>query len=153
MMRIHKRGRFTLLITAAVIFFINSGLRQLSENGLLLLIVAILSVLVYLFLLWQFRVNLQEIITLKNSILAPCDSKLIEIKVANGKEFNNEKGAILTFKNTLFNNHQSYFPVEGKITHIKKTSINRNQKQLEGLIETSLKTVVGFRYNAAKNRL
>ena len=53
----------------------------------------------------------------------------------------------------MVNNLQSYLPVEGKISRIKKTSNNRNQKQLEGLIETPLKTVVGFRYNAAKNRL
>ncbi|HPR31288.1 MAG TPA: phosphatidylserine decarboxylase family protein [Prolixibacteraceae bacterium] len=115
MMRIHKEGRVSLLIVALVIVAVNYLLIRLTREPLVVYPVSALSVLLYLFVMYFFRVPNRPAINDERAVVAPCDGKIVVIEKCSGNEyFEGECLQISIFMSPL-DVHMNWFPVSGKV--------------------------------------
>lgn len=114
-MRIHKEGRVSLLIVAIIIVAVNFAVIKFTQNVYLVYIDFALSIALYLFVMYFFRVVDRPTIEDQNAIIAPCDGTVVVIeKVLESEYFNDERIQVSIFMSPL-NVHMNWFPVSGKI--------------------------------------
>lgn len=114
-MRIHKEGRPTLLILAITIVAINFAIIKLFRNEYIIYIIAALSILLYLLVMYFFRVVNRPAITDENAIIAPCDGKIVVIEEAYEDEFLKCNTLKVSIFMSPLNVHMNWYPVDGKI--------------------------------------
>ncbi|MBN2807208.1 MAG: phosphatidylserine decarboxylase family protein [Prolixibacteraceae bacterium] len=118
-MRVHKEGRITLLIVAIFIVIVNYAVIRLSKNEYIIYSVAALSIALYLFNLWFFRVVSRPVINDENAIIAPCDGKVVVIENSLESEFLNEECIQISIFMSPLNVHMNWYPVSGKVLYAK----------------------------------
>lgn len=118
-MRVHKEGRITLLIVAIFIVVLNYLVIRITRNEYIIYPVAIMSLGLYLFNLWFFRVDSRPVINDENAIIAPCDGKVVVIENSSETEFLNEDCIQVSIFMSPLNVHMNWYPVSGKILYAK----------------------------------
>lgn len=118
-MKVHREGRVTLLIVALFIVALNYATIKISRNEYIIYPVAVLSLALYLFNLWFFRVVNRPVIDDQNAVIAPCDGKVVVIENAKETEFLNEDTIQISIFMSPLNVHMNWFPVSGKILYKK----------------------------------
>ena len=118
-MRIHKEGRVTMLIVAVFIVVVNYAIIKLTRNEYIIYPVAALSVLLYLFNLWFFRVVTRPVIDDENAIMAPCDGKVVVIENTPEHEFLKEETIQISIFMSPLDVHMNWYPASGKILYKK----------------------------------
>lgn len=118
-MRIHKEGRVTMLIVAVVIVVLNYAIIKLTRNQYIIVTVAALSTVLYLFNLYFFRVVNRPVIDDQNAVMAPCDGKVVVIEEMKENEYLNDDVMQVSIFMSAFDVHMNWFPVSGKVVYRK----------------------------------
>jgi phosphatidylserine decarboxylase len=119
-MRIHREGRVTLLIVALFITVLNLAIIKLTALPWLVYPIAALSVLLYLFVMYFFRVVERPTIQDDSLVIAPCDGKVVVIEEVTETEYFNDKRIQVSIFMSPLNVHMNWFPVSGKILMAKR---------------------------------
>jgi phosphatidylserine decarboxylase len=119
-MKIHKEGYNILIGLFVLLALANFVLQKLVPvpNGPGV-VVLFISVIIYLFVLWFFRVPARPVHKNDNHVVAPADGKIVAIEeVDENEHFNERKLQVSIFMSPL-NVHVNIFPVSGIIKYYK----------------------------------
>ncbi len=118
MIKIHKEGRHMLLILLFTLILINGALFYVSANIIVPIVVAIISVIVFIFFTYFFRISNRILIADDNYVIAPADGTIVAIEpVMEDKFFHEERMQVSIFM-SVFNVHANWYPISGKILHV-----------------------------------
>ena len=118
-MKIHKEGYN--IISIAFIIFASLILAANLLMGWTLgsqIITGICSVL-FLWVVWFFRVPKRVCVVDKDLVVAPCDGRVVIVKEVEENEYLKTKCIQVSVFMSVFNVHVNYYPVGGKILYSK----------------------------------
>lgn len=118
-MAIHKEG-YKILIVGFVILVVLNILAGIiwSENTLLKLTFLFCSVVLYLFLLFFFRLPSRRLEPDPGLIYAPADGKVVVIEETVEKEYFKDTRLQISIFMSPFNMHSNKYPVSGQIKYV-----------------------------------
>ncbi len=154
-MRIHKEGRVTLLVAAFLVVLLNYAALKFYPVGYLIYPLSAISIIIYLLILWFFRVVERPVIHDGNLVIAPCDGKVVVIEeVTENEYFKDQRLKISIFMSPL-NVHMNWYPVGGKVLraihhkgkHLKayKPKSSEDNERSTVVVETEIKQQILFR--------
>ncbi|MCQ2369538.1 MAG: phosphatidylserine decarboxylase family protein [Paludibacteraceae bacterium] len=118
MVKIHKEGRHMLLILLFTLILINGALFYVSLNIIIPIVVTIISIMVFIFFTYFFRISNRILIADDNYVIAPADGTIVAIEpVMEDKFFHEERMQVSIFM-SVFNVHANWYPISGKILHV-----------------------------------
>lgn len=117
-MRIHKEGRVALLIVALFIVALNYIVIRFTHNQCLVYPLVALSALLYLFVMYFFRVVNRPEVNDENAIIAPCDGRVVVIEDIFEGEFLKEECKQVSIFMSPLDVHMNWYPVSGKVEHV-----------------------------------
>jgi phosphatidylserine decarboxylase len=118
-MNLHKEGIMTLTLVLAVIIAINLGISLLTHNRLAEIITALVTIPVFLLIVWFFRNPARSVVPDETAIYCPADGKVVVIEKTLEKEyFKDERWQVSVFMSPL-NVHVNRYPVSGRVTYFK----------------------------------
>lgn len=119
-MTIHKEG-FKILAWLLVSLLIANALIFISLPGgsTFAFIFVGLSVIIYLFALWFFRLPERWLDQDNNHVIAPADGKIVAIEETEENEYFNERRLQVSIFMSPLNVHVNHFPVGGKVKYYK----------------------------------
>ena len=116
----HKEG-FNLIILFFVVVTIDVLMLEvlLNDSSSLKSFLQILSLILFVFILWFFRNPKRNVTLNPDSILSPADGKIIIIEEVNETEFFNDKRKKVSIFLSPLDIHVNRYPVSGKIIFSK----------------------------------
>jgi len=110
-MKIHKEGHkiirnFIIISSIALLFF---PYLYLSFSLLVTLMLIV----------YFFRIPKRKIKTSKNTVFAPCDGKIVQIKVVEETEFFKQKKILISIFMSPLNVHSNHYPINGNVVYTK----------------------------------
>tara|TARA_B100000575_G_C22970648_1_gene560321 strand:- start:131 stop:757 length:627 start_codon:yes stop_codon:yes gene_type:complete len=110
-MKIHKEGHkiiknYIIMVLIILLFFSN-------------LYFSFFLLLTLLFIVYFFRVPNREIKTSKNTVFAPCDGKIVQIREVEETEFFKQKKILISIFMSPLNVHSNHYPINGNIVYTK----------------------------------
>lgn len=110
-MKIHKEGHkiirnFIIISSIALLFF---PYLYLSFSLLVTLMLIV----------YFFRIPKRKIKTSKNKVFAPCDGKIVQIKVVEETEFFKQKKILISIFMSPLNVHSNHYPINGNVIYTK----------------------------------
>ncbi len=116
-MKIHKEGRFFLIVSLIICLLLNLINTQLQNSFIKIL--SLLSTFVFVFSLYFFRVRPIMINKDEKNIYSPCDGKIVVIEETIENEYYKEKKLQVSIFMSPLNVHNNLYPISGKIKYIK----------------------------------
>jgi len=118
-MNLHKEGILTLTLVFAAVVAINLGISLLTHNRLAEIITALVTIPVFLLVVWFFRNPARSFVPDETAIVCPADGKVVVIKKTLEKEyFKDERWQVSIFMSPL-NVHVNRYPVSGQVTYFR----------------------------------
>jgi phosphatidylserine decarboxylase len=118
-MTLHREGRVTIILTLVLLDAVAITTWLLSENLWLTIGLSVPFFVVFLLVLWFFRIPNRQTTTDENVIIAPADGKVVVIeRVKENEYFNDERIMVSIFMSPL-NVHAQYYPIAGKVSYVK----------------------------------
>jgi phosphatidylserine decarboxylase len=117
-MKLHKEGRVSLLITAVFIVALNYLVIRLTHNVYIVYPLVALSALLYLFVMYFFRIPNRQEVNDENAIIAPCDGRVVVIEDTFEEEHLKCKCKQVSIFMSPLDVHMNWFPVSGRVTHV-----------------------------------
>ncbi|HMQ75339.1 MAG TPA: phosphatidylserine decarboxylase family protein [Flavobacteriales bacterium] len=119
-MGIHREGTATLLLATAVLCFALYGLMQWdSAPAALRIAIAAPLLLVFLIVLWFFRVPRRTVTVDEGAIVSPADGRVVAIEEVHEPEhFNDRRLQVSIFMSPL-NVHVNWYPVAGIVSYAR----------------------------------
>lgn len=114
-MRVHKEGRVSLLIVALIIVAINFLALKITSHPYVIYGVLLASLMLYLFVMFFFRVVNRLTIDDAGAVIAPCDGKVVVIEKTYEDEYLKCETLKVSIFMSPFNVHMNWFPVSGKV--------------------------------------
>lgn len=119
-MTLHKEGFRILVYLLASLLGANALMFiVLPEGSFFAIIFAGLSVIIYLFTLWFFRLPDRSLDQDNNIVIAPADGKVVAIEETEENEYFNERKLQVSIFMSPLNVHVNHFPVGGKVKYYK----------------------------------
>ena len=116
---IHKEGRKFLFLGFILLATINFvAVFTVSNLSVARGVVASVSVLFFVFLLFFFRSPKRELEPVSNKIFAPADGKIVVIEATEEREYFKDRRLQISIFMSPFNMHSNKYPVSGKIKFI-----------------------------------
>lgn len=107
-----------LLILLFTLILINGALFYVSLNLLIPIVVTVISIIVFIFFTYFFRISNRILIADDNYVIAPADGTIVAIEpVMEDKFFHEERMQVSIFM-SVFNVHANWYPISGKILHV-----------------------------------
>jgi phosphatidylserine decarboxylase len=118
-MNLHKEGILTLTLVFAIVIAINLGVSLLIRNRPAEIITALVTIPVFLLVVWFFRDPARPVTPDDSTIYCPADGKVVVIEKTFEKEyFKDERLQVSVFMSPL-NVHVNRYPVSGRVTYFK----------------------------------
>ena len=118
-MNLHKEGILTLTLVFAFVIAINLVISLLTHNRLAEAITAIVTIPVFLLVVWFFRNPARPVVPDEALVYCPADGKVVVIEKTLEKEyFNDERWQVSIFMSPL-NVHVNRYPVSGLVTYFR----------------------------------
>jgi phosphatidylserine decarboxylase len=118
-MAIHKEGYKILIVVFAILLVLNIVVGIVwSENSLLKWAFLIFSVLMYIFVLFFFRLPARNLEPDPGLIYAPADGKVVVIEEAIEKEYFRDNRLQISIFMSPFNMHSNRYPVSGLVKYV-----------------------------------
>lgn len=119
-MSIHKEG-YKILIAGFIILLIINILAVifLADKTLLKWMILLLSLGLYVFILFFFRLPIRKLEPVQGLVYAPADGKIVVIEEAEEKEYFKDMRLQVSIFMSPFNMHSNRYPVSGIIRYIK----------------------------------
>jgi phosphatidylserine decarboxylase len=119
-MRIHKEGHVILLSFLVVFAVLNILAFLIFPAGHVFTpILLSFSVIVYLLILWFFRVPRREFRQDANLVIAPADGKIVTIEETGENEYFNDKRLQVSIFMSPVDVHLNLFPIGGLVKYYK----------------------------------
>ncbi len=119
-MRIHKEGYNILIGLFVILAVANFVLLKLVPVAYgYAIIFLVISVIIYLFVLWFFRIPSRSVHKDENLVISPADGKIVAIEEVNEDEHFNERRLQVSIFMSPLNVHVNVFPVSGIIKYYK----------------------------------
>ncbi len=119
-MRIHKEGHVILLSFLIVFAVLNTLAFIILPAGHVLTTVFLsLSVIVYLLILWFFRVPSRSFRQDANLVIAPADGKIVTIEETGENEYFKDKRLQVSIFMSPIDVHLNHFPIGGLVKYYK----------------------------------
>jgi phosphatidylserine decarboxylase len=115
-MTIHKEGTATLSITALILLSLNTVL-YINASPFSFGISLLFSSLFFLFILQFFRVPKRNTAKDANTIVSPCDGKVVVIEEVEEPEYYKGKRLQVSIFMSPTNVHINWAPISGKVTY------------------------------------
>lgn len=119
-MKIHKEGRIIIFIALLLMLLIIGGASYLPKVWFF--IVSILSIALFCLIVYFFRKPTRRFNTIADSILSPCDGKVVVIEEVQETEFFQDKRIQISVFMSPLNVHINWHPIAGKILYAKHHS-------------------------------
>ncbi len=118
-MTIHKEGIPSILISAVVLIAINAMLFYVLSDNMqwLAWILAIVSVVFWLFVISFFRVPSRQLAAGEDLVICPADGKVVVIEETFDEEYFNAKRLQISIFMSPANVHQNRNPVSGEVIY------------------------------------
>jgi phosphatidylserine decarboxylase len=118
-MRIHKEGFAILLLTLIVVASLNIVFYWLIRNHIWQTVLIVLSVIMFLLVVWFFRNPERSVIPDEAVILCPADGKVVVIEeVVESEYFKDKRLQVSVFMSPL-NVHVNRYPVSGLVSYFR----------------------------------
>jgi phosphatidylserine decarboxylase len=114
-MKVHREGRVSLLILAAFILIVNYAVIKIFASTWITYPVFILSLGLYLFVMYFFRFVTRVSIDDDALVIAPCDGKVVTIEEVDETEIFNQRMILVSVFMSPLNVHINWYPVSGLI--------------------------------------
>lgn len=118
-MTLHKEGTATLLIAFIVLAPVALCGFYFDLPSIISISLAVLSLGLFLFLMWFFRKPVRIAVPDSNAIYAPADGKVVVIEEVYEKEFLKEKCLQVSIFMSPVNVHINWYPVDGEVAYYK----------------------------------
>jgi phosphatidylserine decarboxylase len=119
-MRLHKAGYATLIISLTVIIAINVIIFTFMPSQRVAgIIILVFSVVLYLFLLWFFRIPSRVLPGVDNAIVSPADGRIVAIEETQETEYFNQKRVQVSIFMSPLDVHANVFPISGEVKYYK----------------------------------
>jgi phosphatidylserine decarboxylase len=126
MMSIHKEGYKILIIGLVILLLINvSADILIADNMVIKWGIGFCSIVLYVFLLFFFRLPARNLEPDLGIVYAPADGKVVVIEETEEKEYFKEVRLQVSIFMSPFNMHSNRYPVSG---HIKYVAYHEGQK-------------------------
>ena len=117
-MKIHKEGKHLLLILFFSLIVVNGLLFFLTSWTTLAIVTSSISLVVFVFFTYFFRISNRIIMADENYIVAPADGKIVVIEPVEDNELLHEKRIQVSIFMSVLSMHVNWIPVSGKILHV-----------------------------------
>jgi phosphatidylserine decarboxylase len=118
-MAIHKEGYKILIIGFTILLVLNIVVGIVwSENSLLKWAFLVFSLLMYIFVLFFFRLPARNLEPDPGLIYAPADGKVVVIEEAIEKEYFRDNRLQISIFMSPFNMHSNRYPVSGLVKYV-----------------------------------
>jgi phosphatidylserine decarboxylase len=118
-MNLHKEGILTLTLVFAAVVAINLGISLLTHNRLAEIITALVTIPVFLLVVWFFRNPARPVVPDDTAVYCPADGKVVVIEKTLEKEyFKDERWQVSVFMSPL-NVHVNRYPISGRVTYFR----------------------------------
>ena len=118
-MHIHKEGYKILLFGFITLVLLNIAVYVLwPQYGLLKWSFLVSSVMLYIFILFFFRLPVRDLEPDPGLVYAPADGKVVVIEETEEKEYFNDMRLQISIFMSPFNVHSNRYPVSGKIKYV-----------------------------------
>ena len=118
-MHLHREGKTIILISTLIIAIIVIAVSLLKINFIWQCLILLPCVILYLLILWFFRVPKRSIQQNDNFIYAPADGKIVVIEETPENEFFHDRRIQISIFMSPLNVHQNTYPVSGKVLYTK----------------------------------
>jgi len=124
-MAIHREGYKILAIGLVILLILNiASMIIWSDNSLAKWIFLLCTVLVYVFILFFFRLPLRHLEPDPGLIYAPADGKVVVIEETDENEYFRDKRLQISIFMSPFNMHSNRYPVSGRVKYVNYHSGN-----------------------------
>ena len=118
-MNLHKEGILSLTLVFAAVVAINFGISLLTHNRLAEIITALVTIPVFLLVVWFFRNPARPVVPDETAIVCPADGKVVVIeKTLENEYFKDERWQVSVFMSPL-DVHVNRYPVSGQVTYFR----------------------------------
>lgn len=118
-MTIHKEGRSIVIQLFIILLIINVLIYFLAQNQLINRILAVPSVLLFLFVIRFFRKPKRLVLTDDDTIYAPADGTVLVIEETEETEYFKDKRIQVSIFMSVWNVHINWYPISGIIKYFK----------------------------------
>jgi len=119
-MAIHREGYKILAIGLVILLILNiASMIIWSDNSLAKWIFLLCTALVYVFILFFFRLPLRHLEPDPGLIYAPADGKVVVIEETDENEYFRDKRLQISIFMSPFNMHSNRYPVSGRVKYVK----------------------------------
>ena len=122
MIKIHKEGRTMLLILLFTLIIFNGLMFYVSKFIVLPVVTSVISVVTFIFFTYFFRSSNRIISADDTYVVAPADGKVVVIEPVEEDELLKEKRIQVSIFMSVFDVHQNWYPISGKILHVSHRS-------------------------------
>jgi len=124
-MAIHREGYKILAIGLVILLILNiASMIIWSDNSLAKWIFLLCTALVYVFILFFFRLPLRHLEPDPGLIYAPADGKVVVIEETDENEYFRDKRLQISIFMSPFNMHSNRYPVSGRVKYVNYHSGN-----------------------------
>lgn len=116
-MKLHREGKKSIIITF-LIFVLLTGLAH-SFLSRYYFVIAIPATLLFILVVWFFRVPSRKIEEHSDTVIAPVDGKVVMIKEVEENEVLNTKCIQISIFMSPLNVHICRYPVSGRVSYTK----------------------------------
>jgi phosphatidylserine decarboxylase len=118
-MSIHREGYRILIFGFIILLVINLLVNVfLDDNMLIKWMVGISSLMLYIFLLFFFRLPSRYVEPVSGLIYAPADGKVVVIEETTEKEYFKSERLQVSIFMSPFNMHSNRYPISGRIKYV-----------------------------------
>lgn len=118
-MYIHKEGKKIIITASVILLIIVATAIYIPAELLIKIILSLPFFILFLLIIWFFRIPARKSIRDENIVFAPADGKIVVIEKINESEyFKDERIQVSIFMSPL-NVHQNTYPVSGTIIYTK----------------------------------
>jgi phosphatidylserine decarboxylase len=118
-MTIHREGWPIILIAAIIAILLSIGILNIHINLFIRLLLMLPVLVLFILIIWFFRVPERKCIPDETAVYAPADGKVVVIeKTVESEYFKDERIQISIFMSPL-NVHQNVYPISGTVSYTK----------------------------------
>lgn len=118
MIRIHREGKNMLLVLLFMLIIVNGLLFYIFLTPTVPIIVAVLSIGLFIFFTYFFRISNRILVADDTYVVAPADGKIVVIEPVMENDLLKEKRIQVSIFMSVFDIHANWYPISGTVKHV-----------------------------------
>ncbi len=118
-MYLHREGKKIILLVSLLLVIAIASVLFLNMHFIWQCLILVPTVILYLLILWFFRVPVRSVNFNDKLLYAPADGKIVVIEETTENEYLHEKRIQISIFMSPLNIHQNSYPIGGKVLYTK----------------------------------